>query len=258
MDFLCFLAFVAAWGFMWRWVVKNRGSWNLFLGNLIGAVGGFIVGVVVLSIFLSLFPSANKSKDKPAPEIAKEAAATKPGLMPEQESAATQAPIAPVPAPAPAPAPVSDNLASYVASEPQNEPSPPESALMPYYSKRMATSVSEKKIEDTAGKNFVTLRQMMGKDPNADKSVLASVMCTPFIQSAMRFPMAAIITPQEKTSSKRFKDQTYTISNTVTARNMLGDDVRYRFDCSIQQLPANDSGYAEWRLLDLKLQKAGS
>ncbi|PCR93136.1 hypothetical protein CP336_27740 [Pseudomonas fluorescens] len=256
MDFLCFLAFVAAWGFMWRWVVKNRGSWNLFLGNLIGAVGGFIVGVVVLSIFLSLFPSANKSKDKPAPEIAKEAAATKPGLMPEQESAATQAPIAPVPVPAPAP--VSDNLASYVASEPQNEPSPPESALMPYYSKRMATSVSEKKIEDTAGKNFVTLRQMMGKDPNADKSVLASVMCTPFIQSAMRFPMAAVITPQEKTSSKRFKDQTYTISNTVTARNMLGDDVRYRFDCSIQQLPANDSGYAEWRLLDLKLQKAGS
>ncbi|MGY2443314.1 hypothetical protein [Pseudomonas sp. SDO52101_S400] len=256
MDFLCFLAFFAAWGFMWRWVVKNRGSWNLFLGNLIGAVGGFIVGVVVLSIFLSLFPSANKPKDKPAPEIAKEATATKPGLMPEQESPSTQAPTAPVPTPEPAS--ISDHLATYVPSEPQNEPSPPESALIPYYSKRMATSVSEKKVEDTAGKNFVTLRQMMGKDPNADRSVLASVMCTPFIQSAMRFPMAAVITPQEKISSKRFKDQTYTISNTVTARNMLGDDVRYRFDCSIQQLPANDSGYAEWRLLDLKLQKAGS
>lgn len=254
MDFLCFLAFVAAWGFMWRWVVKNRGSWNLFLGNLIGAVGGFIVGVVVLSIFLSLFPSANKPKDKPAPEIVKEAATTKPGLMPEQESAATKVPVAPTPAPAP----VSNNLATYVADEPQNEPSPPESALMPYYSKRMATSVSEKKLEDTVGKNFVTLRQMMGNDPNADKSVLAAVMCTPFIQRAMRFPMAAVITPQDKTSSKRFKDQTYTISNTVTARNMLGDDVRYRFDCSIQQLPANDSGYAEWRLLGLKLQKPGS
>ena len=47
MEFLSFLAFVAAWGLMWRWVVKNRGSWNLFYGNIVGAAGGFIVGMVV-------------------------------------------------------------------------------------------------------------------------------------------------------------------------------------------------------------------
>ncbi|MCU0118565.1 hypothetical protein N8H74_09900 [Pseudomonas sp. B2M1-30] len=250
MEFLRFLAFVAAWGFMWRWVVKNRGSWNLFIGNLIGAVGGFIVGVVVLSITLSLFPSAHKTEQQqPERAVTSEArpAVTKvepaPVLIPPSESA---------------PAVASDNLPVFVASAAQNQPSPPDSALLPNFSKRLTASVSEKKVEETVGANFVALRKAIGSDPNGDKAILASVMCLPFIQGAMRFPAAAVVTPQAKTNSTRFKDQTYTISNTVTARNMLGDDELYRFDCSIQRLPANDSGYAEWRLLGLKLEKAGS
>jgi hypothetical protein len=250
MEFLRFLALVAAWGFMWRWVVKNRGSWNLFYGNIVGAAGGLVVGIVVLSITLSLFPGKHKPKaTQPDATVAQEAAPDAPTaqLLPEAEPVVVQPS-----------APVSDNLPAYIASEPQNEPSPPESALLPNYSKRLTDSLSEKKVADTVGKNFAALRQAIGNDPNADKSPIANVMCTPFIHSAMRFPASAIITAQQKTNSKRFKDQTYTITNTVTARNMLGDDVTYRFDCSVQELPGKDSGYADWRLLDLKLQKVGS
>jgi len=56
MEFLRFLIFAAAWGFMWRWVVLNRGNWSVVFGNLAGAFSGFIVGLVVLSITLSLVP----------------------------------------------------------------------------------------------------------------------------------------------------------------------------------------------------------
>ncbi|WP_178129038.1 hypothetical protein [Pseudomonas sp. ANT_J12] len=56
MEFLRFVIFAAAWGFMWRWVVLNRGSWGLLFGNMAGAVSGFIVGLVLLSITLSLVP----------------------------------------------------------------------------------------------------------------------------------------------------------------------------------------------------------
>jgi hypothetical protein len=56
MEYLRFLIFAAAWGFMWRWVVVNRGTWGVFFGNLAGAVSGFIVGLVVLSITLSIIP----------------------------------------------------------------------------------------------------------------------------------------------------------------------------------------------------------
>lgn len=259
MDFLRLLVFIAVWAGMWRWVVKNRGSWNIFYGNLVGAAGGFIVGMVVFSITLSLFPMAHKPETTHAEETVTRKAAPV-AVMPEAERAtvAAPAPVAtPAPEPAPAPRPVS-SLPAYVASEAQNEPSPPESALMPYYSKRMASSISEKTLEDGLGQNFATLRQMMGTDPNGDKSVMAAVMCVPFVQRAMRFPAASVITQRAKTDSTLFKDQTYTIRNTVTARNMLGDDVLYQFECSIQQLPANTLGYADWRLLDLKLHKASS
>ncbi|WP_336355402.1 hypothetical protein [Pseudomonas granadensis] len=262
MDFLRLLAFVAVWGFMWRWVVKNRGSWNLFFGNMVGLAGGLIVGLVVLSISLSLFPMAHEPKqavEETAAQTVDPAA-----VMPEAEPASvTVKEPAPAPAPAPVPTPastpVTSNLPTYVASTPQNEPSPPESPLMPFYSQRMATTtISEKKLEDVVGANVVTLRRMMETQPDADKSVLAAVMCVPFVQRAMRFPAAAMITPQAKTDSRLFKNQTYTITNTVTARNMLGDDVLYQFDCSIKQLPADAAGYSDWQLLDLKLKKADS
>lgn len=56
MEFLRFVLFAAARGFMWRWVVLNRGSWGLLFGNMAGAFSGFIVGLVTLSITLSLVP----------------------------------------------------------------------------------------------------------------------------------------------------------------------------------------------------------
>ncbi|SDT49036.1 hypothetical protein [Pseudomonas granadensis] len=267
MDFLRLLAFVAVWGFMWRWVVKNRGSWNLFFGNMVGLAGGLIVGLVVLSISLSLFPMAHEPKTQAVEETAAQTvdpAAVMPEAEPATVTVKEPAPApaltpAPTPVPMPAPTPVTSNLPTYVASTPQNEPSPPESPLMPFYSQRMATTtISEKKLEDVVGANVVTLRRMMGTQPDADKSVLAAVMCVPFVQRAMRFPAAAMITPRAKTDSRLFKDQTYTITNTVTARNMLGDDVLYQFDCSIKQLPADAAGYSDWQLLDLKLKKADS
>lgn len=255
MEFLCFLAFLAAWGFMWRWVVKNRGSWNLFLGNILGAGAGFIVGLVVLSIALSLFvPGSktpkNKTEDAVTQEVAPAAATP--------ESAPVPAPASVVTAP-PQAAPAPDNFPAFVASEPQNEPSPPESALLPDFSKRLLVSLPEKDYKDTTvGNDFAVLRRLAGSNPNADKSLMAFMICEPFIKSAMRFSASTVISSAANASSQRFKDQTYTITSTATARNMLGDDVSYRFDCSIQQLDGNDPGKAAWRLLDLKLKKSES
>jgi hypothetical protein len=39
---------------------------------------------------------------------------------------------------------------------------------------------------------------------------------------------------------------------------MNGDDVTYRFDCSVQELPRVDATAGEWRLRALTLQKADS
>ncbi|WP_339434272.1 hypothetical protein [Pseudomonas sp. EA_65y_Pfl2_P78] len=251
MEFLCLLAFLATWGFMWRWVVKNRGSWNLFIGNVFGAGAGFIVGFVVFSVTMSLFAPARIIEQAKIQNAAKQSA--EPALMPEAESAPEEPPVA-----APAPAPVSDSLPAYVASEPQNEPSPPESALLPNFSKRLPASLLEKDFKDTAGHDFAALRRVAGSNPNADKSLMAFMMCEPFIKSAMRFSASTVMASAKDASSQRFKDQTYTITSTATSRNMVGDDVRYRFDCSVQQVDGNDAGKAAWRLLDLKLKKSES
>ncbi|WLG49901.1 hypothetical protein [Pseudomonas sp. FP1742] len=42
---------LAAAAGMWIWVVKNRGTVNLWLANLAGAVSSFIVGTAVLILF---------------------------------------------------------------------------------------------------------------------------------------------------------------------------------------------------------------
>lgn len=246
MEFLRFLAFVAAWGFMWRWVVKNRGSWNIFYGNIVGAAGGFIVAMVVLSITFSVFPVAPVQTDSRETERAAAA------LMPEVERS-----MEPVPVIASTPAD-SDNLATYVASEPQNEPSPPESALLPNYSKRLPASLLEKDFKDNVHNDFAVSRRLAGTHPNADRSLMAFMICEPFIKSAMRFSASTAIASAKSASSQRFKDQTYTISSTVSARNMLGDNVSYGFDCSVQQVDSKDTDKAAWRLLGLKLKKIES
>lgn len=84
--------------------------------------------------------------------------------------------------------------------------------------------------------------------------MLAYVMCGTVVTSTLRFPASERFADSSAIVTKRFKDQVYTLSNKVTARNMNGDDVTYRFDCSVQEQPAS----AEWRLLALKLQKADS
>lgn len=262
MAFLCLLAFLATWGLMWRWVVKNRGNWNLFFGNVLGAGAGFIVGVVVFSITLSLFAPELKTAKKQVQETVTQAvapAAMMPESEPEPEPVPAPTPVAVAPpAPAPAPAPAPDNFPAFVAGKSQNEPSPPESALLPNYSNRLTNTASEKQVADALGQDFAALRATLGKDPNADKSLMAAVMCAPFIHSAMRFPAATLIAPQVTNKSQRFKDQVYTTSNTVTARNMLGDDVSYRYTCSVQPVPGSAGENTEWRLLDLKLKKSQS
>jgi len=243
MEFLSFLAFVAAWGFMWRWVVKNRGSWNLFYGNIVGAAGGFIVGMVVLSILLSIFPSAHKSAKAPIEDVITQSDVTT-SLLPEAESDSTSA--------------VLENAPGFAAIEPDNQPSPPDSALLPNYASRAPKSISEKTVldqSDAQGRKALTaLRDKLGQNADSDESMLAYVMCGTLVTSTLRFPASARFADSSAIVTKRFKDQVYTLSNKVTARNMNGDDVTYSFDCSVQEQPAS----AEWRLLNLKLQKVGS
>lgn len=108
MEFLRFLAIVAVWGFMWRWVVKNRGSWNIFYGNIVGAAGGFIVAMVVLSITLSLFPS---SHDYEAAQAENTQVIEPTSLLPEAEAVTPAAELKDAPA--------------FAAIEPDDKPSPP-------------------------------------------------------------------------------------------------------------------------------------
>lgn len=245
MEFLRFLAFVAAWGFMWRWVVKNRGSWHLFYGNLVGAAGGFIVAMVVLSITLSLFPSAHHYEAEQTENVVtREAEPT--SLLPEAESAASPDALKAAPV--------------FAAIEPDDKPSPPDSALLPNYASRAPKTLSVQTVidqsDDQGRKALAALSKKLRNDAQGDKSMLAYVMCSPFVTSTLRFPASARFADSKSIAPQRFKDQVYTFSNTVTARNMNGDDVTYRFDCSVQEQPRVDATPAEWRLLALKLQKS--
>jgi len=47
-----------AWVTMWVWVVKHRGTWNLFLANLLGAASGMLVGLVVSEFYIGLLGSS--------------------------------------------------------------------------------------------------------------------------------------------------------------------------------------------------------
>lgn len=242
MEFLRFLAFVAAWGFMWRWVVKNRGSWNIFYGNIVGAAGGFIVAMVVLSITLSLFPSS------PDYETVQTQEAEPTSLLPEAESVTPPAAL--------------NNAPVFAAIEPDDKPSPADSALLPNYASRAPKSMAVQTVldqsDDQGRKALAALSKKFRSDALADKSMLAYVMCSPFVTGTLRFPASARFADSKSLVSHRFKDQVYTFSNTVIARNMNGDDVTYRFDCSLQELPRVDATPPEWRLLGLKLQKADS
>ncbi|VVO70884.1 hypothetical protein PS876_01282 [Pseudomonas fluorescens] len=242
MEFLRFLAFVAAWGFMWRWVVKNRGSWNIFYGNIVGAAGGFIVAMVVLSITLSLFPSS------PDYETVQTQEAEPTSLLPEAESVTPPAALNDAPV--------------FAAIEPDGKPSPADSALLPNYASRAPKSMAVQTVldqsDDQGRKALAALSKKFRSDALADKSMLAYVMCSPFVTGTLRFPASARFADSKSLVSHRFKDQVYTFSNTVIARNMNGDDVTYRFDCSLQELPRVDATPPEWRLLGLKLQKADS
>ncbi|MGP6431410.1 hypothetical protein [Pseudomonas paraglycinae] len=244
MEFLRFLAFVAAWGFMWRWVVKNRGSWNLFYANLVGVAGGFIVSMVVLAITFSLFPSAHRYDAAQTENVEAEPTS----LLPEAEAVASPATLKDAPV--------------FAAIESDNKPSPADSALLPNYAIRAPKTMSVQTVidqSDNEGRKALTaLSKKLRADAQGDKSMLAYVMCSPFVTSTLRFPASARFADSKSLTPQRFKDQVYTFSNTVTARNMNGDDVTYRFDCSVQEQPRVDATPAEWRLLALKLEKTGS
>ncbi|MBV4485233.1 hypothetical protein HU727_006490 [Pseudomonas sp. SWRI153] len=242
MEFLRLLAFFAAWGFMWRWVVKNRGSWNIFYGNIVGAAGGVIVALVMLSITFSLFPSTFEA-DEAQPESAMAQSVEPTSLLPESESTASSQLSA-----APAFAPI----------EPDNQPSPPDSALLPNYASRAPKAISEQTVLDQSDAQgraaLAALSKKLGHDADSDKSMLAYVMCSPMVTSALRFPASARFADSKAITTQRFKDQVYTFSNSLTARNMNGDDVTYRFDCTVQEQASS----AQWRLLALKLQKSST
>ncbi|KNH42968.1 hypothetical protein [Pseudomonas lini] len=63
MQLIGVLVFFAATVGMWIWVVRNRGTMNLWLANLAGAVGSFIVGIAVLILFNRWFvPGGNSAR----------------------------------------------------------------------------------------------------------------------------------------------------------------------------------------------------
>ncbi|RON42934.1 hypothetical protein [Pseudomonas frederiksbergensis] len=232
MEFLRFLVFAIVWGFMWHWVVKNRGSWGLLFGNIAGAVSGFMVGAVMLSITLSIFPS------KPKPEQAVPAAA-------EVSTPAKQV--------------AADNLPEFVfiPTEAKSEDSPPESALLPYNKSMLPNTLSEKMIRDLLPENgrsmLDAMQQKIGDKPDADKTVLALTLCQVFISGKLRFPQSGHLANSPGATSQRYKDQTYTIHGQLTADNNVGQSVPYKFECSLQYLATEDGDYARWHLLDLKV-----
>lgn len=52
MVLVAMLVFLAASAGSWFWIVRHRGSFNLWFANLAGALASFMIGVVVL-IFIS-------------------------------------------------------------------------------------------------------------------------------------------------------------------------------------------------------------
>ncbi|EJM61039.1 hypothetical protein PMI30_05357 [Pseudomonas sp. GM50] len=63
MQLIGLLVFFAATAGMWILVVRNRGTVNLWLANLAGAVGSFIVGIAVLILFSRWFvPGGNSAR----------------------------------------------------------------------------------------------------------------------------------------------------------------------------------------------------
>ncbi|WPN59091.1 hypothetical protein [Pseudomonas sp. P9_31] len=63
MKLIAMLVFFAATAGMWIWVVRSRGTVNLWLANLAGAVGSFIVGMAVLILFNRWFvPGGNSAR----------------------------------------------------------------------------------------------------------------------------------------------------------------------------------------------------
>ncbi|WP_367374283.1 hypothetical protein [Pseudomonas lini] len=63
MQLIGMLVFFAATVGMWIGVVRNRGTMNLWLANLAGAVGSFIVGIAVLILFNRWFvPGGNSAR----------------------------------------------------------------------------------------------------------------------------------------------------------------------------------------------------
>jgi hypothetical protein len=63
MQLIGMLVFFAATAGMWILVVRNRGTVNLWLANLAGAVGSFIVGIAVLILFNRWFvPGGNSAR----------------------------------------------------------------------------------------------------------------------------------------------------------------------------------------------------
>jgi hypothetical protein len=63
MQLIGMLVFFAATAGMWILVVRNRGTVNLWLANLAGAVGSFIVGIAVLILFSRWFvPGGNSAR----------------------------------------------------------------------------------------------------------------------------------------------------------------------------------------------------
>ncbi len=120
----------------------------------------------------------------------------------------------------------------------QRTPSPPDSALLPNYASRAPTSSQEKTVldqSDEQGRKALTaLSKKLAGMTLTRQSMLAYVMCSPLVTSTFCASASGAFADNKAITTQRFKNQVYTFSNSVTARNMNGDDAPAFRLCSVQ------------------------
>jgi hypothetical protein len=155
-----------------------------------------------------------------------------------------------------------DDLPVYVAKK-HDDPTPSaDSGLLNNYRDAILSSRSEtafvEKMDTQQRAAHVQLRKNIAGVPDANKRLLAFLMCQPFVHSAMQIPESALFADSKSLTSQRYKDQIYTSANFMKVKNSTGNYVGYRFECTLQASPDKTDGNDDWKLLDLRFEQNGN
>lgn len=152
-------------------------------------------------------------------------------------------------------------LPEYIASESRDTPASPDSALRNDYRDKILSTLSESTIVDGMSEQqratHLQLRNNITPGPDANKKLIAFMMCEPFVRNAVRYPQSILFGDSKSLMSQRYKDQIYTSANYLKVKNHAGDYVGYRFECTLQATNKSD-GHDDWKLLDLKFEQNGN